>query len=259
MTTIIARAAESVHWYGQDGSPQYTVKAKDGSDRPTTLRDARKLNLVPSVTTIMKVMAKPGLDVWKNEQLLLAALTLPKIEGESEKAFIARVVADSKETGKRAAEAGTLIHESIERFYAGEQDVKHRESAEAFKAAVEARFGSMAMIPEASFSSPKGYGGKVDLYCGKCAVLPEGLVLDSKTKDFGPDDEVVAYDENLMQLAAYRMGLELPHARCANVFVSRTHPGLVRIHEWTEEELIRGYRMFGALLTFWKLKNKFGE
>lgn len=259
MTTIIARSAESVHWYGQDGSPQYTVKAKDGSDRPTTLRDARKLNLVPSVTTIMKVMAKPGLDVWKNEQLLLAALTLPRVEGETEKAFIARVVADSKETGKRAAEAGTLIHESIERFYAGESDVKHRESAEAFKKAVEERFGSMVMIPEASFSSPKGYGGKVDLYCGKCAVLPEGLVLDSKTKDFGPDDEVVAYDENLMQLAAYRMGLELPHARCANVFVSRTHPGLVRIHEWTEEELIRGYRMFGALLTFWKLKNKFGE
>lgn len=259
MTTIIARAAESVHWYGQDGSPQYTVKAKDGSDRPTTLRDARKFNLVPSVTTIMKVMAKPGLDVWKNEQLLLAALTLPRVEGESEKAFIARVVADSKETGKRAAEAGTLIHESIERFYAGESNVKHMESAQAFKTAVEARFGSMAMIPEASFSSPKGYGGKVDLYCGKNAVLPEGLVLDSKTKDFGPDDEVVAYDENLMQLAAYRMGLELPHARCANVFVSRTHPGLVRIHEWTEEELVRGYRMFGALLTFWKLKNKFGE
>lgn len=259
MTTIIARSAESVHWYGQDGSPQYTVKAKDGSDRPTTLRDARKLNLVPSVTTIMKVMAKPGLDVWKNEQLLLAALTLPRMETESEKEFIARVVADSKETGKRAAEAGTLIHESIERFYAGETDVKHRESAEAFKKAVEERFGSMVMIPEASFSSPKGYGGKVDLHAKKCAVLPEGLVLDSKSKDFGPDDEVVAYDENLMQLAAYRMGLELPHARCANVFVSRTHPGLVRIHEWTEEELIRGYRMFCALLTFWKLKNKFGE
>ena len=53
--SIIVRAAESVHWYrGDNGQPQYTVKAKDGSDRPTTLRDARKLNLVPSVTTVMK-------------------------------------------------------------------------------------------------------------------------------------------------------------------------------------------------------------
>ena len=118
MTTIIARSAESVHWYrAEDGKPQYTVPAKDGSDRPTTLRDARKMNLVPSVTTVMKIAAKPGLDVWKNEQLLLAALTLPKVEGETEKEFIARVVSDSKETGKRAAERGTRIHESIERWY----------------------------------------------------------------------------------------------------------------------------------------------
>ena len=120
MTTIIARSAESVHWYRADnGKPQYTVQAKDGKDRPTTLRDARKMNLVPSVTTVMKVAAKPGLDVWKNEQLLLAALTLPRAPDESEKDFIARVVADSKETAKRAAERGTRVHESIERWYGG--------------------------------------------------------------------------------------------------------------------------------------------
>ena len=80
MTTIIARSAESVHWYQHNGAPQYTVKAKDGSDRPTTLRDARKLNLVPSVTTILKIAAKPGLEAWKLNQMLLAALTLPKGE-----------------------------------------------------------------------------------------------------------------------------------------------------------------------------------
>ena len=61
MTTIIARAGEQTHWYDQKGAPAYTVKAKDGSDRPTTLRDARKMNLAPSVTTILKVAAKPAL------------------------------------------------------------------------------------------------------------------------------------------------------------------------------------------------------
>ena len=96
MTTIIARSAESVHWYRKDGAPQYTVKAKDGSDRPTTLRDARKMSLVPSVTTILKIAAKPGLEAWKQEQMLLAALTLPRLDGESEKDMVARIVADSK-------------------------------------------------------------------------------------------------------------------------------------------------------------------
>jgi hypothetical protein len=61
-----------------------------------------------------------------------------------------------------------------------------------------------------------------------------------------------------MQLAAYRHGLEVPHARCANVFVSRTHPGLIKIVEWPEDELVKGWEMFQALLRFWKLKNNFG-
>ena len=35
MTTIIARVPEGTHWYrAEDGAPKYTVKAKDGSDRP---------------------------------------------------------------------------------------------------------------------------------------------------------------------------------------------------------------------------------
>ena len=121
MTTIIARSAESVHWYRKDGGPQYTVKAKDGSDRPTTLRDARKMDLVPSVTTILKIAAKPGLEAWKQEQMLLAALTLPRLDGESEKDLVARIVADSKETAKQAAERGTRIHEEVETHFAGKK------------------------------------------------------------------------------------------------------------------------------------------
>ena len=82
MTSIIARASESQHWYDQSGRPMYTVKAKDGTDRPTTLRDARKHGFLPSVTTIMSVMAKPGLESWKMNQMMMAALTLPRADGE---------------------------------------------------------------------------------------------------------------------------------------------------------------------------------
>ena len=261
MSTIIARAAESVHWYKQDGGPQYTVKAKDGSDRPTTLRDARKMDLVPSVTTVMKIAAKPGLEAWKLEQMLLAALTLPRIDGETEKAFIARVAADSKETGKQAAERGTRMHESIERWYKGERNVEHITIAKAFEESVFNHFNThpfQAWVPERSFASNLGYGGKIDLYCEPDATAPTGIVLDAKSKEFGPDDDVVAYDEHLMQLAAYRNGLGLPHARCANVFASVTHPGLIKVVEWPEADLVKGWKMFQCLLEFWKLKNNFG-
>ena len=261
MTTIIARSAESVHWYRQDGGPQYTVKAKDGSDRPTTLRDARKMDLVPSVTTVLKIAAKPGLEQWKLEQMLLSALTLPKLDQEDEKAYIARIVADSKETGKQAAEKGTRIHESIERWFGGEKNVEHIDTAKAFEEAIFNHFKTHPFQPwltERSFSSNLGFGGKVDLYCTADESAPTGIVLDAKSKDFGPDDKVEAYDEHLMQLAAYRHGLGVPHARCANVFASRTHPGLIKVVEWSEEELVKGWEMFQCLLRFWKLKNNFG-
>ena len=101
MATIIARSAEAVHWYGKDGSPRYTVKAKDGSDRPTTLRDARKHGYLPSVTTILKIAAKPGLEAWKLNQMMMAALTLPRADGENEESFIKRVQVDSREQARK--------------------------------------------------------------------------------------------------------------------------------------------------------------
>lgn len=263
MTTIIARASESTHWYRvEDGKPQYTVIAKDGSNRPTTLRDARKLNLVPSVTTVMRIASKPGLDVWKNEQLLLAALTLPKIDGEPEKSFIARVIADSKETAKRAAERGTRVHESIEAWYEGVRPVEHEDIAFNFEKTVFEHFKThpfQKWETEVSFSHELGFGGKTDLFTRPDEDAPLGILLDAKTKEFGVDDDVPAYDEHLMQLAAYRIGLGMPNARCANVFASVSYPGLIKVHEWSEAELQRGWAMFQALLTYWKLKNKFGE
>ena len=114
---IKEKIAESGHWYRQDGSPAYTITGKNGKDRPTTLRDARQLSLVPSVTTILGVAAKPALDLWKQQQVLLSALTLPKADGESEMDWINRILLDSKETGKNAAKRGTKIHACIQSYF----------------------------------------------------------------------------------------------------------------------------------------------
>jgi len=80
-------------------------------------------------------------------------------------------------------------------------------------------------------------------------------VLDVKTKEFTDPDKIGGYDEHLMQLAAYRVGLGVPNARCANVFVSRNVPGLAVVKEWPEDDLKSGWEMFCCLLKFWQLKN----
>lgn len=251
VTASAPRASESNHWYTREGVPMYTVEAKKGGQRATTLRDARSLNLVPSVTTILNVAAKPALLAWMQQQVLLAALTLPRRPDEPEKDYIDRIISDSKEQGKAAADAGTDIHASIQGHYEDKPTGKHQESVTACVQAITDHFGQREWVSERAFAHEAGFGGKCDLFAGD----GEGVVVDIKTKEFTDPDKIGGYDEHLMQLAAYRVGLGIPKARCANVFVSRNVPGLVVVKEWPLEELDTGWEMFMHLLAFWQLKN----
>lgn len=243
-------AAESGHWYKPDGSPAYTVIGANGKERPTTLRDARKLGLYPSVTTIMKLAAKPGLERWKAEQLLMSALTLEQMPGESEQSWIGRVWQDSIQQAVQAAERGTQIHAAIESFYsgrvfsdefAGHVKIAHSELGRAF--------GDVTWDTERSFSHPLGYGGKVDLHSRIRNVL-----VDVKTKD-GDLADVRPYHEHLMQVAAYSQGLELVNPTCAILFVSRDQPS-VKLTILKPEEVAHGATMFKWLLFYWHAVNK---
>ena len=244
------RASESNHWYTRDGVPQYTVEAKKGGQRATTLRDARTMNLVPSVTTVLNIAAKPALLAWMQQQVLYAALTLPRRPDEPEKEYIDRIINDSKEQGRSAADAGTDIHASIQGFYEGQSTGRHSEMVSACTQAIDNWCGPRTWISERAFAHEAGFGGKCDLY----SEADGGFVADIKTKEFTDPDKIGGYDEHLMQLAAYRVGLGVPNARCANVFVSVTEPGLAYVKEWSREELDRAWQMFEALLTFWYAK-----
>jgi hypothetical protein len=248
---IAARPSESNHWYAKDGTPTYTVTAKNGEQRSTTLRDAKKMGLLPSVTTIMKAAASPGLEAWKLNQMMLAALTLPRAEGEGEESFIKRIQADSKDQARKAAERGTQVHTAIEQFFDGQINANDLPYLEPVYKAVNDTFGNLVWAVEKSFATDT-FAGKIDLH----SMDGEGVVADFKTKEFTSDtlEKVAGFDENVMQLAAYRNGLKLPNARCANIFVSVTEPGLVVVKEWTQEELVRGWAMFDALKTFYYAK-----
>ena len=246
------RASESQHWYTRDGVPRYTVIGKNGKERNTTLRDARTESLVPSVTTILNVAAKPALTAWLMNQVLMAALTLPKLPEESDDDYCKRVMQDSKEQGKAAANEGTDIHAAIQGYYDGQVVRAHEQSVQGCVDRLQGHFGNKPWIAERSFGHELGFGGKCDLFTN----VGDGIVVDVKSKEFSDPDKVDAYDEHLMQLAAYRVGLGVPKARCANVFVSRSVPGLAVVKEWSAEDIDRGWLMFVHLLTFWQLKNK---
>jgi hypothetical protein len=248
-------ASESQHWYARDGSPAYEVKGANGNMRPATLRDARKLGLCPSVTTIIGSCAKPGLERWKLEQMMHAALTLPRLDGEPEAQWIERVWTDSKETAKKAAERGTAIHAAIQGYFQKEQiEPSYMPHVEGVCEALDQHFKldhECAMV-ENSFAHPLGFGGKVDFAC-----TSPSLVLDFKTKEFGPEADLKTWDEHAMQIAAYRKGFDFHEAKGAIAYVSVTHPGLVKVLEIPPAELENGWQMFLGLLTYWQAKNKY--
>src|SRR5215471_16843254 len=92
----------------------HSVLSTRGEPRATTLRDARKLSLLPSVTNVLGVINKPELVEWKMTQAVLAALTLPRLNGEGEDQFARRVVEDAQSRGRTAADFGSAFHAGAE-------------------------------------------------------------------------------------------------------------------------------------------------
>lgn len=243
-------ASESLHWYDRQGQPAYQVKAKAGHMRPTTLADARKLALCPSVTSIIRCAAAPALEVWKQKQVLLAALTLPRIPGELDDDYCARIMEDSKEQAKKAAEKGTAIHAAVQGHFENEPPAEEFRLHVKGAAETVHAWGGGNWQPEVSFAHALGFGGKIDLNNGR-------FLVDFKSKEFGPGDELTTWPEHHMQLGAYRHGMGIEDARCAIVYVSVTNPGLTKLIEIPEEHLEQGWTMFYSLLHYWKAKNKF--
>lgn len=254
------RASESNHWYTQDGTPQYTVIGKNGKERNTTLRDARTMDLVPSVTTIIGTAAKPALIAWMQTEVLKASQLIKRRSGEEDQDYFDRIMDESKRKGKEAADKGTSIHAAIESFFEGISHPGYPEHVQSTVNALEAHFGRIGWVAERSFAHEVGFAGKCDLHAPS-QIIEGGIVVDIKTKDFSDESEVKGYDDHLMQLSAYRVGLGIPNARCANIFVARekTKDGkvLCKIIEWSEEDLQRGWEMFHHLLQFWQKKNKY--
>jgi hypothetical protein len=245
----------SDHWYSRAGQPAYEQITAKGGLRATDLRDARKLGLVPSVTTVLSVVAKPQLEKWKRDQVLMAALTLPRRDDESEADFLRRVAIDSEAQAKAAAEEGTRIHDAIEAYFkegcpSSSPYIAH---VRAVRAELSRLFPDVTdWAAEKSFACPEGYGGKVDLHSPSA-----GIVVDFKGKDGDfTDGKKLAYDQH-WQLAAYQRGLCLPRSVCANIFVSRTHPGKVASHVWSVEQVLEGWDVFAASLALWKALKRF--
>lgn len=242
--------SESGHWYKKTGEPMYTIIGANGKERKTNLRDAKRLGLVPSVTTILDLIAKPSLENWKINQALNSALTLQREKGETFDAFIYRCKVDSKKAGKEAAERGTKIHAMIEKGFLGTSTNK---PYKAIKNYLDEHYPNEEWIAEDSFCADQGYGGMIDLYS------KSGIFVDFKTKDNlkGKDPKRLVYDNHAMQLSAYAQGCGFDNPQRVSIFVDRKYTDLIACYVWDEESHLKHLQMFNSILTFWKLSKNY--
>jgi hypothetical protein len=243
--------------------------------RPTSLADARRDGLVPSVTTVLQMVAKPSLARWDREQYILSALTLPRHPGESDDDFACRVCEDAASVSGDAAALGREFHAHAERYHrtghyqieGGEVPVEqyHRighYQIEGGEVPVDPRMQLMlntyvgwakqhigrADKIEYCFATDS-YGGTVDLVVG----LAEGgrALIDLKTRTSHQGRSLFVPREYGYQLAAYAAGLaEDAETKLWNVMVSSTEMGRLEVMDWTDEREDL-YRAFQCAYEIW--------
>jgi hypothetical protein len=228
-----------------------------------TLRDARKMNLVPSVTDILKVKSNPGLEIWKRNQTIMAAMTLPVSDGESSDDRMKRIIADGDEHAAQAADFGRTVHALIERRIKSEAITLSEYPADIVRA-----FNAAWVIINDTFDGNEigGMRPHVTLisrafgYAGELDIVGKDFIIDLKTQG-SKGGRFTFYDEWIMQLAGYGiMFMEnikpyMPRLFSLVVSSSEDVPGKIR--EWDEDDIERGKRMFLACLQLWKDSNKY--
>jgi hypothetical protein len=259
---------DAAHWYQRDGSPLHTVLSAKGEPRPTTLRDARKLNLLPSVTNILGVIAKPELTAWLQEQAVMAALTLPRKPGETEDAFARRVVEDSQSTRDGAADFGTAFHAGAEHVANTLEVDTNNPAAEwlrHYRVWYQGNVASLNWTEKVLVDRDIGYAGTADLFIEHAVYGP--TLVDLKTmkclRTATGAKKPTPYKSWCYQLAAYRKALPPSpgigatsgqRVTCMNLIVNSTEPSAAVEHVWSEAELELGAAAFEAAHQLWVIE-----
>jgi len=250
----LVKTDDAGHWYTEQGESAHVVIGKNGNERNTTVADARKMGLLPSVTSVLGIMDKPQLTAWKIEQAIMASLTLPKEDGETLEDYAKRVVKDSKQATTKAAEHGTRMHEQAENILMGRACCKDEDLQpyiKTFREWAEDNVEKTHWCEKALVGH--GYAGRCDAY-----VRLKGIgdaIIDLKNRKVKTG--VPFFDTDCAQLWAYKYASENPKCACVSVVLAANDPDTLVIHRWSEDELYEAGIAFQAMLKVWAWSKKY--
>lgn len=220
-TVANVKKEDGSHWYYPDGKPCYELPKKDGGMKSPTLADARKLNLFPGVSTILKVLHKENLVNWLIEQAVLAILTTPRItvvvagvdgnvtsRPETDDEFTKRVLSTERvqdQESQVARDRGTQMHDGLDLLCKGQPVAS--DLLPWIKPAFDSVMKHGTVLGTEISIVGRGYGGRIDLI-QKAPVTGSSIIWiwDWKTGKKLP--EKGAWSEHKLQLAAYAMAVQ---------------------------------------------------
>ena len=246
------------HWYTATGEARHTMPRADGSgERNTTLRDAKKHRLIPSVTTLLGMFAKPGLDRWKQDQLLRIAYDNPPKMDESFEGFADKCLVLHEQPVEEAADFGTRIHDAIEKYFEGypidDDLLEYVQPAFDWKQENKLRFIEREKI---LVNMEHGFAGTVDIV--GLGANNEKFIVDWKTRRTEPGKKVTSYEYQIHQIAAYAATywgedqVEQMQVHGANCYISSTEPGRYEVIKYSPEELRDAWQAFKSLCRLWR-------
>lgn len=261
------------HFYSADGKLIDLVpnQSKPGEFRETTISDARKLNLLPSVTTIIQIVNKPMVNSWRVEQGIKAAILEPithpeMYDQELFEAYLKRIYKKSEEYVNHAAEMGTRIHRAISLILKGiSPDIRECGPTECALAVnvVDWLFVNNYVMDESerTFVNQKlGFAGTID-WRGWC--IGKRTILDFKTREWEDGKNGNFYDEEALQLAGYAVGSGEEDADRVSVIINRRLGGGIEFKNWSvatrkdDTPNLTWNGRWNALLNYYKWKNSY--
>ena len=246
-------ASNGQHWYTLTGEACHVQPG----GKPTTLREARKQNLVPSVSGVLGVIEKPHLTKWKCDRMVRKCLENPHIAGEPEQDYIDRVHGYAKIDQHEILDFGNRVHKAIEEFNLNKFDESKDPAIwpwlETYVRWTHERLIRVIAVEKTVVSKRWGFGGTIDLIA-EVRGIRSPVIVDYKTQEYS--SKPAFRKEYAFQLAAYRKTMR-PNPLCISLVINRSKPKPIAEKIWPVEDLQRGWRLFKAANSLWREEKKY--
>lgn len=226
------------------------------------IKEARKHEYYPSVTTVLDILRKWGIEEYQKKQCIISAITMPRNENESDKDFVERILTEADEDRREKANIGTSIHLFISKILKNEKTPINTELKRFIYDWLQENIIESYLIEKSLLNYTNKFAGTIDFF-GKIKEY-DNCIIDWKTQFTDKSKKIYfnKYNEWSYQLAAYSLLHKLHNfsdsfmgngINYLNVVFSTGLKPDVKIYQWSSEDIEKGSQIFMNCLSIFKL------